>query len=222
MDRADNHNTRHRGRRYFGLLKRGLRLFSVAHTALYRLTGGRFVGRLTPTAPTLLLTTVGRKSGKARTVPLIYLAEGSTLVVVGSMGGSATHPEWWLNLRAAPEAQVTVGGRTWRVRAEEARGTERERLWARLVQIFPGFASYQRATSREIPVILLQRLDDKNRCNGSRVPTAPTMRHIRPYVSVSAGQSGYPSPDIIRESYKHGIHLTHCDAIDLTGKLYSS
>ena len=163
MDQADSHNTRHRGRRYFGLLKRGLRLFSVAHTALYRLTDGRFVGRLTPTAPTLLLTTVGRKSGKARTVPLIYLADGAALVIVGSMGGAATHPEWWLNLRAEPEAQVTVGDHTWRVRAEETGGAERERLWSRLVQIFPGFASYRRATSREIPVVILRRVNEADR-----------------------------------------------------------
>ncbi|HEY8596911.1 MAG TPA: nitroreductase family deazaflavin-dependent oxidoreductase [Thermomicrobiales bacterium] len=160
MNRAERNNARHRGRRYFGLLKLGLRLFSVAHTALYRLTGGRFVGRLTPTAPTLLLTTVGRKSGKARTVPLIYLADGAAFVVVGSMGGSATHPQWWLNLRAQPEARVIVGGRIWRVRAEEARGAERERLWVRLVQIFPSFASYQRATSRAIPVVILHRAED--------------------------------------------------------------
>ena len=163
MTQADSRPTQHRGRRYFGLLKHGLRLFSVAHTALYRLSGGRFGGGLTPTAPTLLLTTVGRKSGKARTVPLIYLTDGSALVVVGSMGGSATHPEWWLNLRAAPEAQVTVKGRTWRVRAEEARGAERERLWPRLVQIFPGFANYQRATSREIPVVILKQVEEKRR-----------------------------------------------------------
>ncbi len=163
MIQPQNYNTRHRGRRYFGLLKLGLRLFSVAHTALYRLTRGRFVGQLTPTAQTLLLTTIGRKSGRVRTVPLIYLADGAALVVVGSMGGSATHPEWWLNLRTEPEAQVTIGGRTWHVRAEEAHGPERERLWSRLVQIFPGFASYQRATSREIPVVILQRVDEERR-----------------------------------------------------------
>ena len=163
MEHEASHNTRHRGRRYFGLLKLGLRLFSIAHTALYRLTGGRFVGRLTPTAPTLLLTTVGRKSGKARTVPLIYLADGVAHVVVGSMGGSATHPDWWLNLCTAPAAKVTVNGRTWRVRAEEARGAERDRLWVRLTQTFPGFANYQRATSREIPVVILHRIEEEKR-----------------------------------------------------------
>ena len=163
MAQVGSHSTRHRGRRYFGLLKLGLRLFSVAHTALYRLTGGRFVGRLTPTAPTLLLTTIGRKSGKARTVPLIYLADGEAVVIVGSMGGAATHPDWWHNLRAEPIAQVTIGGRTRHVRAEEARGAERERLWSRLVEIFPSFTSYQRATSREIPVVILQRVAEQRR-----------------------------------------------------------
>ena len=146
-----------RGRHYFGLLRPGLRAFSTLHRIIYRLSGGRLGVRLTRTAPTLLLTTIGRKTGRSRTVPLIYLADGERLIVVGSMGGAATHPAWWRNLRAQPEAWVEVAGRRWAVRAEEARGDERERLWGRLLAIFPGFAAYQRATNRSIPVVILRK-----------------------------------------------------------------
>jgi deazaflavin-dependent oxidoreductase (nitroreductase family) len=139
------------------LLRLGLRAFSALHRACYRLSGGRLGGRLTRTAPTLFLTTVGRKTGRLRTVPLIYLADGERWIVVGSMGGSATHPAWWHNLRDRPEAWVEVASRRWPIRAEESIGAERVRLWSRLVAIFPGFASYQRATDRPIPVVVLHR-----------------------------------------------------------------
>lgn len=151
----------YRGRRFFGLLKPGLRLFSTLHRAVYRLSGGRIGGRLTLSAPILLLTTTGRRSGRARTVPLIYLRDGDTLVVVGSMGGSDTHPEWFLNLRAQPEARVDVDGQSTCVRAEEAHGAERAQLWPQLATLFPGFAAYQRATDRPIPVVILRPRDSQ-------------------------------------------------------------
>ena len=72
--------------------------------------------------------TTGRKSGRSRTIPLLYLRDGENLVVVTSNGGTAGNPEWWLNLVADPEASVEVGGRKLRVRAEEAEGEERRRL----------------------------------------------------------------------------------------------
>lgn len=148
----------YRGRRYCGLLRLGLRAFSALHRACNRLSGGRLGRRLTRTAPTLLLTTIGRKTGRPRTVPLIYLADGERLIVVSSMGGSATHPAWWRNLRDRPDAWVEVAGRRWPVRAADARGTERDQLWSRLVAIFPGFAAYQQATDRPIPVVILQKM----------------------------------------------------------------
>ena len=136
-----------------------VRLAGGAHAALYRLTGGKVAGRLRR-SPILLLTTVGRKSGKERTVPLLYLADGDRLAIVASFGGAAWHPDWWLNLRDNPETTVRIGARSRRVRAELAAGEERARLWAGLVAMYPDYAAYQRATTREIPVIILHPLDE--------------------------------------------------------------
>lgn len=109
----------------------------------------------------LLLTTTGRKSGKKRTIPLLYLEDGENLVVVASNGGTATHPSWWLNLRVDPEATVEIGGRKLRVRAEKALPEEKERLWPRLVAMYGGYEAYQRRTDREIPVVVLRPVEEK-------------------------------------------------------------
>jgi deazaflavin-dependent oxidoreductase (nitroreductase family) len=145
------------GRRLSGPAKVLIRFFSRAHAALYRFTAGAVSGRL-GRSPVLLLTTVGRKTGKERSVPLLYLTDGDRLVVVGSVGGAARHPDWWLNLRANPEARVQVGRRTLQVRAELAGPEERRRLWPLLVAMYPPYDDYQKATSREIPVIILHPL----------------------------------------------------------------
>jgi len=144
------------GRTFRGPFRQGLRAFSALHIAAYRLSNGRIGGWLTPTAPVLLLTTRGRRSGANRITPLIYLVDGTDVVVVGSLGGSATAPAWWHNLQAYPGARVQVGRRRWTVRAIEATGAERERLWQELVAIFPRYAAYARATTRPIPVVVLQ------------------------------------------------------------------
>ncbi len=143
------------GRNFGKVGTASLRLTGGVHRALYRLSGGRLGGRIRR-SPVLLLTTIGRKSGEERTVPLMYLADGDDLVVVGSFGGAARHPAWWLNLQADPAATVRLGSRTLRVRAEAAAGAERARLWAGLVAMYPDYADYQRATTRAIPVVVLQ------------------------------------------------------------------
>ena len=106
-------------------------------------------------APVLLLTTTGRKSGKARTQPLLYLTDGDALVVVASFGGSREHPAWFLNLEANPDVEVQVGPEARRTRARVATQEERARLWPRLVQMYRPYESYQRRTEREIPVVIL-------------------------------------------------------------------
>ena len=129
--------------------------FVKLQVALYRGSGGRVFTKLKG-APCLLLDHVGRKSGKKRTNPLIYVEDGDTLAIVASAGGSPKDPGWCLNLRANPETTVQVKGERRRVRAREANPEEKSRLWPRLNDIWPDYDEYQKRTDREIPVILLE------------------------------------------------------------------
>lgn len=133
------------------------RIFTATHTFIYRLSGGRIFGRIS-TGPVLLLTTIGRKTGKQRTTPLIYLQDGERLVIVGSAGGEHKHPTWVLNLLARPEALVQVGRRKLLMRAEIVEGAERARLWPQLTAMYDGFEQMQQATTRRIPVVVLSPL----------------------------------------------------------------
>jgi F420H(2)-dependent quinone reductase len=137
------------------LFRIGLRSASVVHRALYRLTGGRVVGRVW-NLEILLLTTTGRKSGAARTTPLCYFPDGEDLVVVASNGGKDWYPDWWLNLMNDPRATVEIGRTRRRVVARAATPDERSRLWGALTARAPGYLEYERRTSREIPLGLLR------------------------------------------------------------------
>lgn len=106
--------------------------------------------------PTLLLTTRGRKSGEARALPLIYGTDGDRYVVIASKGGMPNHPLWYLNLEAHPECEVQVGAKKLSARARAAEDEERERLWKRMVEIYPPYTDYQKATERTIPVVVLE------------------------------------------------------------------
>jgi deazaflavin-dependent oxidoreductase (nitroreductase family) len=119
------------------------------------MSGGRVGGRVWG-LPILLLTTTGRKSGAPRTTPLCYLSDGDDLVVVASNGGMDRFPDWWLNLQREPHATVAVGSSSRAVLARAAGPEERERLWATLTEIAPGYLGYQKKTSREIPVGILE------------------------------------------------------------------
>jgi F420H(2)-dependent quinone reductase len=133
----------------------GFRLLGGVHRRIYRLTGGKIGGRLGK-LPVLLLTTTGRKSGRRRTQPLVYTQAGDGYAVIGSKGGAAHHPLWYLNLREDPSATVTVGRETRKVRARDAEGEERERLWRTLADLYPGYEKYAQKTSRRIPVVVLE------------------------------------------------------------------
>lgn len=126
-----------------------------AHVALYRASGGRLGGQLRKGAPVLLLTTTGRKTGRQRTTPLLYVEEADRSVVVASAGGAPSHPAWYLNLRSNPTATIQVGSRKLAVTAETAGPEERARLWPRLTQMWPQYDDYQAKTRREIPVVIL-------------------------------------------------------------------
>ena len=125
------------------------------HVAAFRATKGRIGGRILG-SPVLLLVTKGRKTGLERTTPLLYLPDGDRQVIVASNGGTAKHPVWWLNLQANPEATVEIRARKDRVRAREAQGGERDRLWRSLVEMYPPYESYQEKTDRRIPVVVLE------------------------------------------------------------------
>jgi deazaflavin-dependent oxidoreductase (nitroreductase family) len=105
--------------------------------------------------PTLLLTTTGRKSGSKRRTALIYGRDGDDYVVVASKGGAPNHPAWYLNLDANPDVEVQVFDDTFHAKAHTAGGTERERLWVVMKQIWPAYEDYQTKTSRQIPVVVL-------------------------------------------------------------------
>jgi deazaflavin-dependent oxidoreductase (nitroreductase family) len=132
-----------------------IKLMSATNLFWYRLTGGliggSFAGRRV-----LLLTTTGRKSGKRRTTPLLYLTEGDDLLLAASNGGNDWHPDWYLNLVKHPEAEVQIGRAKKRVLARTAASQERQRLWSRFVDTYSGYAGYERATEREIPVVVLR------------------------------------------------------------------
>jgi deazaflavin-dependent oxidoreductase (nitroreductase family) len=134
----------------------GFRILGGLHERIYRLTGGK-VGGKAGKAPVLLLTTTGRKSGRPRTSPLLYARAGDNgYTVIASTGGAPQHPLWYLNLQANPVAEVTVGRETRKVRARDAQGEERERLWRSLADLYPGYDRYARRTSRRIPVVVLE------------------------------------------------------------------
>ncbi len=107
----------------------------------------------------LLLTTIGRKSGQPRNVVLPFQRHGEGFVVIASNAGEPGDPKWWLNLSSNPDATVTIGSQKRRVRAREADGEERERLWARAVEAEPSYSEYERRVSRRIPVVVLEPAD---------------------------------------------------------------
>jgi deazaflavin-dependent oxidoreductase (nitroreductase family) len=113
--------------------------------------GGPFAG-----ATLLILHTKGRKTGAPRENPLAYRKVDNGYAVFGSKGGAPTHPEWYYNVLANPAVTVEVGTERVEVKAREAKGDERERIWTDAKQAMPGFADYETKTSREIPVIVLE------------------------------------------------------------------
>ncbi len=132
-----------------------IRLFSLIHQVVYRLSGGRIGSQLVG-APVLLLTTKGNKSGNARTTPLLYLEEGANWIVAGSNAGDDRDPAWWLNLKVHPVATVQIGDTVKGVRAREASEEEKSFLWPRFVGMYSDYETYRQRTRRKIPVVILE------------------------------------------------------------------
>ena len=129
-------------------------LFGDEHVRQYEETDGE-VGYLWNGAPSLLLTTTGRKSGEPRTTPLIFARDGDDYLVVASVGGMPDHPAWYLNLLDDPKAHIQVKGEHLDVVARTATPEEKPRLWQIVNDVWPNYETYQTRTDRVIPVVVL-------------------------------------------------------------------
>lgn len=132
------------------------RVLTGLHRAVFRLSNGRLANRGLG-MPVLMLTTIGRRSGRRRTTMLTSpVQDGDSIVVVASYGGDDRHPAWFLNLRHNPEVEVTMGGRTRPMRARVASPEEKAELWPGVVAAYHGYAQYQGRTERDIPLVILE------------------------------------------------------------------
>lgn len=131
-----------------------LGLLNEEHVKRYRETGGE-VGHIWNGATALLLTTIGNKSGRPRTTPLIYARDGENYVVIASKGGAPSHPAWYLNVSKTPEVEIQVKDRIMKATASTVEGEERERLWKVATAVWPNYEQYAERTDRLIPVVRL-------------------------------------------------------------------
>jgi len=132
-------------------------LFGEEHVRRYIGTDGEEGHIWREGSTILLLTTTGRKTGRQSTTPLIYGLDGENPVIVASKGGAPEHPGWYLNLSKTPEVEVQIMGDRFHAQARDAEGEERERLWRQLNEIWPHYDEYQTKTTRQIPVVVLER-----------------------------------------------------------------
>ena len=144
-------------------------LLFAAHKGLYRLLGGRLVGR-----HVLILTTVGRRSGRERSTPLFYTRDGNDYVVIASNGGEEHPPHWSHNLRANPRADIQVGRDVIACRAERVGAADVPRLWAKLLAIHGGYESYRQRTTRELTLFRLKPV------TGRGAPREPSRKEALP------------------------------------------
>ena len=131
-------------------------LFGQEHVRRYQQTDGA-EGHEWQGTTVLILTTIGRRSGESRSTPLIYGTRGDDHVVVASKGGAEEHPSWYLNLVEQPEVTVQVRGDRFKAKARTATLDEKPGLWQMMTERWPPYDEYQHKTSREIPVVVLER-----------------------------------------------------------------
>ena len=136
-------------------MKSILQLFLKLHIWLYRVSGGKVAGFVSG-LPVLLLTSTGAKSGQLRTTPLGYFAHDGGYIIVASNAGFSTHPAWYHNLKATPQAQVEIGAEKIAVTAEVLNDADRAQLWPSLLATAPAYKAYEQKTTRQIPLVLLR------------------------------------------------------------------
>jgi deazaflavin-dependent oxidoreductase (nitroreductase family) len=137
------------------LLAISLKYFARAHIWVYRRTNGRLGARLL-WFPAALLTTIGRKTGTARTTPTLYLRDGDRVILPASFGGRAENPTWYLNLKDNPEVEVQIRAERLQLSARDATDTERARYWPQLTRMYPPYRNYREATDRVIPLVVCE------------------------------------------------------------------
>ncbi len=131
--------------------------FNEALVDEFRNNGGQVTGMFGK-SPLVLITTTGAKSGKRRTTPIVYTTDGENVVVIASKGGAPTSPDWFHNLVANPDVTVELPNEKFETRARVAETPERERLYRAQAALMPNFADYEKATTRKIPVVVLERV----------------------------------------------------------------
>ena len=131
------------------------KLFQGMQIFMYRQSKGKRGGFMRG-MPLLLLTTIGRKSGKQRTVPIMYLRDGENYVVIASNGGRDSFPAWFLNLKSHPQVTIEVDGISRSAIAQQANPEEQQRLWPQLVEKAAFFEDYRKKTTRDIPMVILR------------------------------------------------------------------
>ena len=123
----------------------------------FRANGGKVLSGPFVNAPLLLLTTTGAKSGRSVTTPLVYTKDGDRIVIIASKGGFPTNPAWFHNLKAHPTTTIELGKEKFQAKATITKDPERQRLFDAQAKVMPNFTEYQKNTTREIPVIVLER-----------------------------------------------------------------
>jgi deazaflavin-dependent oxidoreductase (nitroreductase family) len=132
------------------------KIMSGVHRTLLRVSGGRILANAFG-MPALDLHTIGRKSGKQRSTMLTApINEPDRVVLIASKGGDDRHPEWYLNLSANPDVEITMNGVTRKMRARTASAEEKAELWPKVVAAYKGYGNYQKRTDRDIPVVICE------------------------------------------------------------------
>ncbi len=132
------------------------RAFHAQRVAEFRANGGKLNPPLNA-VPLLVLTTIGARSGQLRATPMSYTRDGARIIVVAAAGGAPHHPAWYHNLIAHPEVTVEMQGETFQARATVATEPERARLYAQHTAQRPNFVGFQQRTTRQLPVVILER-----------------------------------------------------------------
>jgi deazaflavin-dependent oxidoreductase (nitroreductase family) len=134
-----------------------IRIFSKFHGGLYRFSRGRIATKI-GNLQIIMLTTTGRKSGKKRVVPLASIPTGKEYMIIASYGGNSLHPAWFLNLRENPNIEIQIGTRITKAKAAivEKADDRYQQLWQKATNIYHGFDNYQKATSRNIPIVIIK------------------------------------------------------------------